>query len=159
MSRTALTFDSGDVHRLRVAIRRCRSFALILEEVDPHPAWPRLRLLCRKLFRVLGALRDTQVAEHWIDKLTQPEDVVRAAVHGVLERRAASSRDRVRRALEDFDRREWKALAHILEQRVRNVLPNSAAAQCLVLERYEAVSRLHESAVLTATPTAWHELR
>ncbi|MEQ1909079.1 MAG: CHAD domain-containing protein, partial [Vicinamibacterales bacterium] len=33
------------------------------------------------------------------------------------------------------------------------------AAQCLVLERYEAVSRLHESAVLTATPTAWHELR
>ena len=159
MSRTASTCESDDVHRLRVAIRRCRSFALILEEVDPDPAWRRLRRLCRKLFRVLGDLRDMQVAADWIDRLSAPGDGVRAAVDGVLERRGDSSRDRVRLALEDFDRREWKALAHTLEHRERNVLPNSAAAQCLVLERYEAVSRLHESAVLTATPAAWHELR
>ena len=79
MSRTASTCDSDDVHRLRVAIRRCRSFALILEEVDPDPGWPRLRLLCRTLFRVLGTLRDGQVAERWITELTPPDSIGFAA--------------------------------------------------------------------------------
>ena len=157
--RTASTLDSQDVHRLRVAIRRCRSFASILEEVDPDPAWPRMRRLCRRLFHLLGGLRDAQVAAHWIDKLSLPEDSARATMHRVIEGRAASSSDGVRHALEHFDRREWKALARTLEHRAGNIVPNSQAAQCLVLERYAAVSRLHEAAMRIATPAAWHELR
>src|SRR5213076_384690 len=50
--------DPDAIHDLRVAIRRCRSVAAAMEEVDPDPAWPAMRKLQRKLFRGLGALRD-----------------------------------------------------------------------------------------------------
>jgi CHAD domain-containing protein len=56
------------VHDLRVAIRRCRSVAKVMEEVDPDPAWLDMRKLGKKLFHQLGDLRDTQVLEEW----TQP---------------------------------------------------------------------------------------
>ena len=46
--------DADAIHDLRVAIRRCRSIAAVMEEVDPDPSWPELRRLARKLFRQLG---------------------------------------------------------------------------------------------------------
>ena len=49
------------VHDLRVALRRCRSVAAALEEVDRDPAWREMRKVSRKLFHGLGALRDAQV--------------------------------------------------------------------------------------------------
>src|SRR5271157_4348410 len=49
------------VHDLRVALRRCRSVAAVMEEVDPEGSWQEMRKLGRKLFRQLGELRDVQV--------------------------------------------------------------------------------------------------
>src|SRR5271166_2642167 len=69
--------DPDAVHDLRVALRRCRSLAAVMEEVDPDPAWPQMRKLGRKLFRQLGALRDTQVLEEWVARLGGEEDPVR----------------------------------------------------------------------------------
>jgi len=43
------------VHDLRVALRRCRSLAAVMEEVDPDTAWPEMRKIGRKLFRQLGS--------------------------------------------------------------------------------------------------------
>ena len=57
------------VHDLRVAIRRCRSVAAAMEEIDPDPAWPAMRKVARKLFHALGALRDAQVMNEWVKKL------------------------------------------------------------------------------------------
>src|SRR5262245_15213099 len=34
---------NGTVHDLRVALRRCRSVAATMEEVDPHPDWEEMR--------------------------------------------------------------------------------------------------------------------
>src|SRR5260370_7298613 len=51
------------VHDLRVAIRRCRSVAAVMEEVDPDPAWPAMRKRPRKLFRMLGPLRDAHAMQ------------------------------------------------------------------------------------------------
>src|SRR6267143_1834395 len=61
--------DADAVHDLRVAIRRCRSVAAVMEEVDPDPAWPAMRKVARKLFRGLGALRDAQVMDEWVKKV------------------------------------------------------------------------------------------
>ena len=63
LRRVGTSLDAEAVHRLRVALRRCRSLAVLMEEVDPHPAWAEMQRLSRKLFRRLGALRDTQVLE------------------------------------------------------------------------------------------------
>ena len=69
--------DSETVHDLRVAIRRCRSLAAVMEEIDTDPAWPDLRKVARKLFRGLGAVRDAQVMEEWIKKLGPENDPLR----------------------------------------------------------------------------------
>ena len=60
--------DVDAVHDLRVGIRRCRSVAAAMEEVDPDPAWPTMRKAARKLFRSLGALRDAQILNEWVKK-------------------------------------------------------------------------------------------
>src|SRR5271157_53347 len=75
------------VHDLRVAIRRCRSVAAVMEEVDPDPAWPEMRNLGRKLFRQLGELRDTQVLEEWTRNLSAETDPVRLKLLATFESR------------------------------------------------------------------------
>src|SRR5580693_705685 len=77
--------DADAVHDLRVAIRRCRSVAAVMEEVDPNPAWPEMRKVARKLFRGLGALRDVQVMEEWIKKIGPENDPLRVQLLASLE--------------------------------------------------------------------------
>ncbi len=38
------------VHDIRVALRRCRSVAAAIQEIDPHPDWQEMRDCARKLF-------------------------------------------------------------------------------------------------------------
>src|SRR5260370_33076951 len=73
--RSSPDVDAG--HDLRVAIRRCRSVAAVMEEVDPDPAWPAMRKVARKLFRQLGALRDAQVMDEWVKSAARETDPVR----------------------------------------------------------------------------------
>src|SRR5256884_421540 len=80
------------VKDLRVAIRRCRSVAVAMEEIDPDPAWPAMRKAARKLFRTLGALRDAQVMNEWVKKLGPENDPVRAHLQEIGR---ASCRERV----------------------------------------------------------------
>ena len=56
------------VHELRVALRRCRSIAAAIEEIDPHAEWKEMRACARKLFRSLGDLRDTHVMTDWLKR-------------------------------------------------------------------------------------------
>src|SRR5271165_7460272 len=77
--------DPDAVHDLRVALRRCRSLAAVMEEVDPDPAWPEMRKLGRKLFRQLGELRDTEVLEEWTRKLAPENDPLRTKLLESLE--------------------------------------------------------------------------
>src|SRR5208282_4283431 len=88
--------DSETVHDLRVAIRRCRSLAAVMEEIDPDPAWPELRKLARKLFRGLGAVRDAQVLEQWLKKLGPENDPLRIHLLAVLQ---ADEKERSAQAL------------------------------------------------------------
>ena len=48
--------DEDVVHDLRVSIRRCRSIASVMEEVDPEPAWLEMRRTAKKLFHGLGEI-------------------------------------------------------------------------------------------------------
>src|SRR5260370_16076151 len=77
--------DTDAVHDLRVAIRRCRSVAAAMGEVDPDPAWTAMRKVARKLFRGLGALRDAQVINDWVRKLAPETDPVRAHLQTAFE--------------------------------------------------------------------------
>ncbi|HTP70191.1 MAG TPA: CHAD domain-containing protein [Dongiaceae bacterium] len=151
--------DPETVHDLRVAIRRCRSLAAVMEEVDPSPSWPEMRKLGRKLFRQLGELRDTQVLEEWVEKLGDPEDSIRIALLSSLKARETELRQAAVSAAEKFNQKAWSKLERGLEHRAHMVPPDRMAAECLALERLEAAKELHARAIRAEKPRAWHELR
>jgi CHAD domain-containing protein len=159
LRRVRTSADIDAVHDLRVAIRRCRSIAAIMEEVDAHRAWRDMKKLPRKLFRTLGALRDLQVLENWVKKLASADDPSRPGLLKALEDRQMKPRAQVRRVARAFDRDAWKSLARTLERRASLVPPNSPAAKCLALERYEELRRLHAATRRTEAPEPWHALR
>ena len=151
--------DADAVHDLRVAIRRCRSVAAVMEEVDPDPAWPAMRKVARRLFRSLGALRDPQVMDEWVKKLAPETDHVRAHLQTTFESRMAALRGNAQRAAGKFDEKAWRRLERTLRHRSRFVPMGSLAAECLALERFESARELHAKALRTEKPKPWHALR
>lgn len=147
------------VHDLRVAIRRCRSVAAAMEEIDPDPAWPAMRKTARKLFRALGALRDAQVMDKWVKKLGPETDPVRPHLQALFESKEPELRQEALRGVEKFDTKLWKHLTRTLRQRSRLVPAGSLAAECLALERFESTKELHAKALRTEKPKPWHALR
>jgi CHAD domain-containing protein len=151
--------DPDAVHDLRVAIRRCRSVAAVMEEVDPNPAWGELRKVARKLFRELGELRDTQVLDEWVKKLGAEGDPLRVQLQESFETHEKELREEALRVAGKFDEKAWKRLERTLRKRARLVPAGSLAAECLALERFEEAKELHARALRTEKPKPWHELR
>ena len=151
--------DTDAVHDLRVAIRRCRSVAAAMGEVDPVPAWTAMRKVARKLFRGLGALRDAQVIDQWVKKLAPETDPVRAHLQTAFESNESNLQASVLRLAGKFDQKSWRRLERTLRQRSRLVPIGSLAAECLALERFESARELHAKALRTKKPKPWHALR
>src|SRR5438105_10504975 len=147
------------VKDLRVAIRRCRSVAVAMEEIDPDPAWPAMRKAARKLFRTLGALRDAQVMNEWVKKLGPENDPVRAHLQASFESKEPALREAAVRIVAKFDQRSWRRMARVLRQRSRLVPAGSLAAECLGLERLELARQLHAKVLRNEKPKPWHALR
>ncbi len=151
--------DADAVHDLRVAIRRCRSVAAVMQEVDADPSWPAMRKVARKLFRRLGALRDAQVMDEWVKKLAPETDPVRTHLQAAFESNEPNLRENALRVAAKFDQKSWKRLDRTLRQRSRLVPVGSLAAECLALERFESARELHAKALRTEKPKPWHALR
>ena len=151
--------DKDTVHDLRVAIRRCRSVAAVMEEVDPSPLWRELRHIPKKLFRRLGALRDAQIIGDWVKSHGAENDRLRLILEGHFAAREPRLLHEAARAAEKFDEKPWKRLEHRLRKRARLVPAGSMAAECLALERLEEARRLHTRAVRHDKPNSWHALR
>jgi CHAD domain-containing protein len=151
--------DADAVHDLRVALRRCRSVAAVMEEVDPDRSWQEMRKLGKKLFRQLGELRDTQILEDWTKKLGAEQEPVRQRLLSGLEKKETELRQAALKVAGKFDQRAWRKLERTLAHRVRVVPPDGLAAECLALERFEAAKELHAQALRTDKPEHWHALR
>ena len=151
--------DPYTVHDLRVALRRCRSLAATLSEVDSDRAWHRMRKTAKALFRRLGQLRDTQVMEEWVDRLGPEGDPVRIRLHADFEQKLRVLSQDALEAAHKFDRRQWRHLERHLARRARLVPPGGLAAECLALERLETARELHTRALRSEKPGPWHELR
>lgn len=147
------------VHDLRVAIRRCRSVAAVMEEVDPDPAWPDMRRLGKKLFRQLGDLRDRQVLEEWTTQLGPESDAIRERLLADFAVQEKEFQEAALKAADKFDEKSWRRLERKLRRRSRLVPMDGLAADCLALERLEAVKELHARALRAEKPEAWHALR
>jgi CHAD domain-containing protein len=147
------------VHDLRVALRRCRSIADGLMEVDLDPAWRAMKKAGRKLFRRLGELRDTQVLIELAQKLAPPGDLAAQHLLASLRQREWQLKQQTTTVLSQFDRNQWKKWARYLSDRATRVPLDSAAFQQIALQRWQKAYALHRRAMRNRSRISWHRLR
>jgi len=157
--RVAVDFAADPVHDLRVALRRCRSLADGLMSLDPDPGWKQMKKAGRELFRELGELRDTQVMEEWVNKLGAPGDPVASTLLGFLAFREAAHKQQAMRALQQFDRKQWKRWSRTLPRRATRIRIGGLIFRHLALERWREAYELGRRAQRARSPLAWHTLR
>ncbi|HSC45274.1 MAG TPA: CHAD domain-containing protein [Candidatus Acidoferrum sp.] len=151
--------DADTVHDLRVALRRCRSVATAIREVDPHPDWDDMRNGARKLFQSLGELRDAQIQREWIERVHGEPDVLKTVLLETLDSTEGSARKNALHSAARFEVTQWRALMCSLPRRLRLIAEDGDAARCLALERLEDAQELHRRAMRTESPGPWHTLR
>ena len=180
--RAAIGFDADAVHDLRVALRRCRSLADGMMAIDPNPAWKEMKKAGKKLFQALGELRDMQVMQEWIEKLSgisdseaagdvptlaqgtlkdgaPARDLVAVRLLDHVHGREAACKQLAFKDLNQFDRKRWRQWARTLPQRGSRVRPGSAVYLHLALEKWTAAYDLHHRALRTRSQVSWHALR
>src|ERR1700704_5156414 len=114
--RAAAGFEADPVHDLRVALRRCRSLADGLIALDPSPSWKDMKKAGKKLFQALGELRDMQVMQEWIEKLSDASsndpnashDPVAVKLLNHVHVREAVCKQLPLKDLNQFDRKQWR---------------------------------------------------
>jgi CHAD domain-containing protein len=152
-------WDVDGVHDLRVALRRCRTIADALSEVNPGPGWRKLKRASRELFHELGNLRDAQVLRSRVKKLGPAGDPVRKRMLQMLSRAEKKHHESAEKALDDFDRKEWKKLTRKLISKSRFFPVNSVVYQRLSLTRLNEVVETYQQARRRPSSVAWHRLR
>ncbi len=152
-------FDAKSVHDLRIALRRCRSIARTMIDIDSYPAWGKLNKTSRKLFKRLGDLRDTHIQIAWVQKLGPEGDPLRTRLLETLAAREQEAKSKTRQAFENFDRKLWHRRAIELAGRARRVPADGLAFQHLALERWNQAVALHGFALRSRSRVAFHRLR
>ncbi|MGH9733142.1 MAG: CHAD domain-containing protein [Candidatus Acidiferrales bacterium] len=155
-------WDSDDVHDVRVALRRCRTMADTLADVNPGPGWHKLKKHSKKLFRALGDLHDTQVERDWVRKLSPAKDNgsgLRRHMLRVLVRRQKGCRTAAQNALEAFDRKAWRKLTRKLPDEASFFPMESVVFQREALAKLNEAVALYQKARKNASSVAWHRTR
>jgi CHAD domain-containing protein len=153
------TWHPDDIHDLRTAIRRCRTMAEALSEVNPDPGWRKLKKSTRKLFRALGELRDTQVKLEWSRRLAAASDPLRKHLTQALLQRMTVPQKRCKVALAKFDLRDWRKLEKKLSDKSGFFPLESVVFQRLALAHLNQAAALYEFARRGHSRIAWHRVR
>jgi CHAD domain-containing protein len=157
--RAGRAFEPDPVHDLRVALRRCRSLADDLMQLDRDRDWRAMRKSGRRLFRPLGRLRDRQVLIEWVRKLAPANDKVRKRLLQMLAAEERQLKDEARQSLEQFDRQRWRRWAVALPRRAARLRPDTPAFQHIALERWQDANEMHRRALRNRSQVGFHELR
>jgi CHAD domain-containing protein len=160
--RAAAGFEADPVHDLRVALRRCRSLADGLMALDPDSSWKDMKKAGKKVFQALGELRDMQVMQEWIEKLSDAgssNDPVAVKLLDHVHVREAVCKQLALKDLNQFDRKQWRQWARALPRRAARVRPGSVVYLHLALEKWTAAYDLHKHALRTRSQVALHQLR
>ncbi len=152
-------WNADAVHDLRVALRRCRTMAEALSEVNPGPGWRKLKKSSRGLFHTLGVLRDTQVEKEWVRKLAAPDDPIRRYMLRVLSLEERKHRKAAEQALGRFDRKEWRRWSKKLAHKAQFFPLESVVFQRLALASLNESVELYQRARKGRSRVAWHRLR
>jgi len=153
------SLDPDRVHDLRVALRRCRSMAEGFMAIDPDKGWETLLKEGRQLFRRLGALRDIQIMEEWIGRLSESEGVVSAAMLFHLSQSERKLKHAAMDALHAFNRDRWRSLIGRLKSRARRLPTGGEIFQLCALQAWNEAHALHKQALRNRSDASFHRLR
>ena len=152
-------WDENDIHDLRVALRRCRTMADALEEVNPASSWRKLKRASRALFRALGELRDVQIERSWVKKIGNPSDPFRKYIWKVLSHREKECRRVAKGELDRFETKAWRKWSKRLSSKARFFPLESVVFQRVALARLNEAADLYQKARKRKNSAAWHRLR
>ncbi len=159
LQRTQQDFNPDAVHDLRVALRRCISIADVYMALDPLPAWREMRKTGRKLFKRLGDLRDAQVMQEWIGRLSGEQDPARIRLKAYVGAREAELRVRAAEAVDSFNRGKWQKWRNRLAPRLFPVPLEDPVFQQFALERWTAAYDRQRQALRNRSRVSFHRLR
>ncbi len=157
--RAGVDLAADPVHDLRVALRRCRSLADGVMALDPDPNWKQMKKAGKRLFSSLGELRDVQVMEEWVQRLGSPDDPVTNSVMQFLVNSEIQLKLEAAKALQEFDRKQWRRWTTALPRRATRLRPGSALFKHLALEHWTNAHDLHRKALRNRSQVALHSLR
>jgi CHAD domain-containing protein len=152
-------WGADDVHDLRVALRRCRTMADALSEVNPGSGWRKMKKASRDLFDSLGELRDVQVEREWLKRLGAASDPVRKHLLRVLARQEKKCRGDAEHALEKFDCKDWRKWSRKLPAKAQFFPVESVVFQRQALVKLNEAVELYQLARKSRSRVAWHRLR
>lgn len=152
-------WKAAEVHDLRVALRRCRTMADALSEVNPDHAWKKLKKGSRDLFHALGELRDTHVEQEWVKKFSESNDAVRKHLLKTLGQAKSKQQKEAEKALDEFDVKSWRKYSQKLTDKAQFFPVDSVVFQRLALTRLNEAAGLYERARKNRSGLAWHRLR
>ena len=158
-SRAARRFEADAVHDLRVALRRSRTIADGLSNVDPDKSLRALKTDSRDLFRSLGALRDVQVMLEWVQKLDPNDDPLKPRIREILSQEQEASKSDAATALGEFDVRRWRKWSRELSEKSRRIPAGSLVFEHLALERWIEAREMHRRAIRSRSRIGWHRVR
>lgn len=152
-------FPAKPVHDLRVALRRCISIADGMGDVAVKDPWKTMGKRARKLFRSLGAMRDSQVLAEWILRIDPAKGASSVALLAAMKAADDSGPDDALRAIVKFDRKRWRDWSISLSPDFRRVVGARPVCECLAVEALESLYHRHRLAQKSPSPYAFHRLR
>jgi CHAD domain-containing protein len=147
------------VHDLRVALRRCILIADLMRDLDPGSHWKPMRKSGRRIFNQLGALRDTQVLEEWVERLGSPGEASTVLLLESLKVKNENNRTAAQEALKEFDRKQWRSWTRELSSHYRHLVSDRRACESFLLGIWYTVQDLHRRARKNKSRVAYHRLR
>ncbi len=150
---------SKPIHDLRVALRRSRSFAEGLAELDPSVEWRHMGKTCKRLQDGLARLRDVQVMSGWVKRFQFDAGPGGASLVDLLAREERRARKQARAALENFPRKRWKRWKQHLPQRAEALPFSDPHFAAMALRRLKDVREMERRLRHSRSRVAYHKLR
>jgi CHAD domain-containing protein len=157
--RAGVDLAADPVHDLRVALRRCRSLADGVMALDPASEWKQMKKAGKRLFGSLGELRDVQVMGEWTQRLGNSDDPVTVTILQSLRGREIQLKIEAAKALQEFDRKQWRRWGAALPRRATKLRQGSPLFKHLALEHWTNAYDLHRKAMRNRSQVALHSLR
>lgn len=158
-SKARRDLDEDAIHDLRVALRRCRAVAEGLEQVDPNPAWKRMRKAAKNLLDSLSELRDIQVLQQTAGKIKIQRSRSRKLLRQLWSAREDEAEKHVAEALDNFDVKQWKRWRRELPDRAARIPRDSPAVELLALEAWKNGWERHRFSLRSRSKLSLHKTR